>query len=105
MRDGGFDGVEGHINQAYTFTDTAGSELNRGCSEYSILTDDQAGRHGVRELGFKRVLLVEGQSDIVTIQQFLRAGNKDHKILPLHLGGRSLMKNCWLLTFSGSVYV
>jgi len=44
---------------------------------------------GYRELGFDNVLLVEGPKDITTVQQFLRLYKKDHKIVVLHLGGRS----------------
>ncbi len=39
-----------------------------------------------KELGFERLLLVEGPSEVKTIQQILRKMNKDHKIvlLPIH---------------------
>lgn len=43
-----------------------------------------------RELGFDKLLLVEGTTDVKTIQQFLRKKNKDHKIMVLPLGGDSL---------------
>ena len=39
------------------------------------------------ELGFNRILLVEGRTDVTTIQQFLRLYNKDHQIVLLPLGG------------------
>jgi energy-coupling factor transporter ATP-binding protein EcfA2 len=42
---------------------------------------------GYRDLGFKRVLLVEGVNDLLTIQQFLRWTNKDQHVLMLSLGG------------------
>lgn len=38
-------------------------------------------------LGFNKVLLVEGVTEVQTIQQFLRRLGKDHKILLLPLGG------------------
>jgi len=46
---------------------------------------------GYRELGFDRVLLVEGPTDVRTVQQFLRKFGKDHSVLPLSLGGNSLI--------------
>ena len=47
---------------------------------------------GYRELGFNRVLLVEGVTDVKTIQQFLRRYHKDHKIVLLPLGGTMLIR-------------
>jgi len=44
-----------------------------------------------RELGFSKVLLVEGATDIKTVQQFLRIYNKDHNIVPLPLGGSDMI--------------
>ncbi len=46
---------------------------------------------GYRELGFDKVLLVEGPTDVRTVQQFLRKYRKDHEILLLPLGGSSLI--------------
>jgi len=46
---------------------------------------------GYRELGFDKVLLVEGVTDIKTVQQFLRQYNKDHKVVLIQLGGSSLI--------------
>ncbi len=46
---------------------------------------------GYKELGFDKVLLVEGKTDVKTIQQFLRLHKIDHKIVPLSLGGDSLI--------------
>lgn len=43
-----------------------------------------------RDMGFDKLLLVEGTTDVKTIQQFLRKNNKDHKIIVLPLGGDSL---------------
>lgn len=40
-----------------------------------------------RELGFEKILLVEGPTEVPTIQQFLRMIEKDHKILLLPLHG------------------
>jgi hypothetical protein len=42
---------------------------------------------GFRELGVNKVLLVEGPSDIKTVQQFLRLFRKEHQVVPLSLGG------------------
>lgn len=47
-----------------------------------------------RELGFSKVLLVEGPTDIKTIQQFLRLYHKDHEILVLPLGGGAMINSC-----------
>lgn len=44
---------------------------------------------GYRELGFDKILLVEGPTDVKTIQQFLRCYKIDHKIVILPLGGQS----------------
>jgi ABC-type cobalamin/Fe3+-siderophores transport system ATPase subunit len=47
--------------------------------------------NGYQELGFDEVLLVEGPTEVRTIQQFLRMLKKDHKIVLLQLGGRSMI--------------
>ena len=41
-----------------------------------------------QELGFDKLLLVEGPTELKTIQRILRKQRKDHKILVMHLGGR-----------------
>lgn len=46
---------------------------------------------GYKELGFDMILLVEGTTDVKTIQQFLRKYKMDHKIVLLPLGGSSLI--------------
>ena len=46
---------------------------------------------GYRELGFQRVLLVEGPTDVTTFQQCLRKRNLDHKIVCLPLGGAAMI--------------
>lgn len=48
---------------------------------------------GYRELGFERVLLVEGPNDVITMQQFLRKRNVDHKIVVLPLGGSGMINS------------
>src|SRR5207245_896795 len=48
---------------------------------------------GYSELGFEKVLLVEGSTDVKTIQQFLRKISKDHQIVLLPLGGGQLITN------------
>ena len=47
---------------------------------------------GYRELGFDKILLVEGATEVRTIQQFLRMLKKDHQVVILPLGGSSLIK-------------
>lgn len=44
-----------------------------------------------RELGFDKVLLVEGPTDIKTFQQLLRKYDKEHQIVCLSLGGNDLI--------------
>lgn len=46
---------------------------------------------GFKELGFDKVLLVEGPTDIKTMQQFLRMVRKDHQIVTLSLGGAGMI--------------
>jgi len=50
---------------------------------------------GYRELGFNKILLVEGVTDVKTVQQFLRWHRKDHEIVLLPLGGSQFINgNC-----------
>ncbi len=44
-----------------------------------------------QELGFEKILLVEGVTDVKIIQQFLRQYHKEHEIVLLPLGGNSLI--------------
>jgi energy-coupling factor transporter ATP-binding protein EcfA2 len=46
---------------------------------------------GYREIGFDKVLLVEGPTDVLVLQQLLRFYAKDHRVLLLHMGGSSLI--------------
>jgi energy-coupling factor transporter ATP-binding protein EcfA2 len=46
-----------------------------------------------QELGFDKVLLVEGVSEVQAIQQFLRLVGKDHKIVLLPLGGSAMISS------------
>lgn len=46
---------------------------------------------GYREVGFERVLLVEGPTDIKTFQQLLRILKKDHRVLIMDLGGEGMI--------------
>jgi energy-coupling factor transporter ATP-binding protein EcfA2 len=48
---------------------------------------------GYREIGFNKVLLVEGRTDVKTVQQFLRYYRKDHQIVILPLGGSQLIND------------
>ncbi len=43
---------------------------------------------GYQELGFDRILLVEGPTDVKVMQQFLRKYGKDHQVVIMPLGGR-----------------
>lgn len=40
------------------------------------------------QVGFEKILLVEGSSDLISFQQILRKMNKDHKVMLLSLNGR-----------------
>ena len=44
-----------------------------------------------RDVGFEKLLLVEGVTDITTIRQFLRKIGMDGKFMLLHLGGSALI--------------
>lgn len=44
-----------------------------------------------KEMGFEKILLVEGRTDVRAVQQFLRLLKKDHKIVPVPLGGKSMI--------------
>jgi predicted ATPase len=46
---------------------------------------------GHRDLGFDKLLLVEGANDVRTIQQLLRLAGKDHRVVLLPLGGSQLI--------------
>lgn len=48
---------------------------------------------GYKELGFDKILLVEGTTDVKTIQQFLRLHKIDHQIVLLPMGGSSLINS------------
>jgi predicted ATPase len=51
----------------------------------------ELGFNAYRDLGFSKVLLVEGPSDVKAIQQFLRHLGKEHQILLLPLGGAGMI--------------
>jgi predicted ATP-dependent endonuclease of OLD family len=46
---------------------------------------------GYQELGFDKILLVEGASEVKVFQQFLRKYRLDHKIVLMPLGGSQLI--------------
>ncbi len=46
---------------------------------------------GYQQLGFEKVLLVEGPTDVRTVQQFLRFYKKEHQVVLLPLCGDSLI--------------
>ncbi len=51
----------------------------------------ELGFSGYRELGFEKLLLVEGVSELRTVQQLLRLYGKDHRVVLLPLGGSQLV--------------
>ena len=46
---------------------------------------------GYKELGFDKILLVEGSTEVRTIQQFLRWYKKEHQIVLLPMGGDQMI--------------
>ncbi len=51
----------------------------------------ELGFSGYKELGFERILLVEGPTEVRAMQQFLRLLKKEHRIVMVPLGGASLI--------------
>src|SRR5262249_37592201 len=51
----------------------------------------ELGLSSYKELGFEKILLVEGPTDVRTVQQFLRLYRKDHHIVLIPLGGSSMI--------------
>lgn len=45
-----------------------------------------------QELGFERLLLVEGPSEVRALQQWLRLYGKDHRVVVMNLGGSGLIR-------------
>lgn len=51
----------------------------------------ELGFNAYQDLGFETVLLVEGPTDVTCVQQLLRLYQKEHKVVLLPLGGRSMI--------------
>jgi hypothetical protein len=51
----------------------------------------ELGFSGYKELGFDKLLLVEGRTEVKAIQQFLRLWHKDHEVLLIPLGGDAVI--------------
>ncbi len=51
----------------------------------------EIGFSAYRELGFDKLLLVEGPHDVTTMQELLRKWGKEHQVIILPLGGGSLI--------------
>jgi ABC-type cobalamin/Fe3+-siderophores transport system ATPase subunit len=51
----------------------------------------EMGFSAYQDLGFDTILLVEGPTEIKTIQQVLRVLRNDHRIVPIELGGSSMI--------------
>lgn len=73
--------VDGGVSEVTPLEDTPRLSEMLGELSYS----------GYKELGFDKVLLVEGRTEIKTIQQFLRHFRKEHEIVILPLGGSQLI--------------
>jgi ABC-type cobalamin/Fe3+-siderophores transport system ATPase subunit len=51
----------------------------------------ELGFSGYKEIGYRKILFVEGRTDIKTFQEFLRKLDKDHEFVVLPLGGGDLI--------------
>jgi len=51
----------------------------------------ELGFSGYKDLGFERILLVEGPTEVRTMQQFLRLLKKEHRMVMVPLGGASFI--------------
>jgi energy-coupling factor transporter ATP-binding protein EcfA2 len=51
----------------------------------------ELGFNAYQDLGFETVLLVEGPTDVTCVQQFLRHYGREHQVVLLQLGGRSMI--------------
>lgn len=83
-------------DRVYTFRQAPAGESNVTQLESLPRPSEFLGELGFssyRELGFDKILLVEGPTEIKTIQQFLRLYGKDHKVVLLPLGGSSLIND------------
>lgn len=76
-----FDKVTGHRDVRY-FEEMDNLQLFLGELNYSTY----------RDLGFEKILLVEGPTDIKVFQQFLRKYKIEHKVAILHGGGSSIFR-------------
>ena len=55
----------------------------------------ELGFNAYQDLGFRTILLVEGPTELTTVQQLLRLYKKEHEVVMLHLGGgTSINANC-----------
>jgi AAA15 family ATPase/GTPase len=83
-----------HASQIYSFQLTDdGKSLVRPFEQIPNYAEflGEMGFANYRELGFEKILLIEGPSDLKTVQQFLRKHKIDHKIVLLPLGGSSMI--------------
>ncbi len=53
----------------------------------------ELGFGGYREIGFKKLLLVEGVTEIKAIQQLLRLYGREHEVAMIHLGGAATINS------------
>lgn len=74
-------------------------QLRDGCSEIRRYEDTQnlaellgeMSFSAYRDMGFQKILLVEGRTDVKVLQQFLRTFRKDHTVIPVPLGGSAMI--------------
>ncbi len=81
--------------QIYSLRRIAEGESRVGLFETTARLSEFLGElsfSGQKEIGFEKVLLVEGPTDVLTIQQLLRKYKRDHLVVLLPLGGSSLIK-------------
>jgi hypothetical protein len=81
----------------YSFVRKKGSATSTIVRDFSQKSIDYAeflgemGYSTYHDLGFDRILFVEGVTDVKTFQQILRKLKKDHEIVVLPLGGNQLI--------------
>ena len=80
-------------DQCFSVQKTANGSLVRPFQQTPNFAEflGSLGVAGLRELGWDRILLVEGTTDVRAFQEFLRAYDKHRQVIVLPLGGSSLI--------------
>ena len=82
-------GLARHADQVYSVFKEDNISNIREFEKHSLLSEllGELSYSAYRELGFKKVLLVEGRTEIKVMQQFLRKYDRDHEFFIVSLGG------------------